>query len=331
MTSDASAQVNPPVPNAALRHSPGDLVRAWAGLLLAAAPTAVVLTLLLYGLGLAMGFGVPGIIAVVWFLICAAVAVGCFLGAGRREVAARFGLRPPTDNERIRLSTAWARVAQRAAVPASAYSLWIRGSGREYALPNRLIAVGAAGAQLPPAEVEAVLAHALCTRYGQWNALCQLVFRYYNLPFVWLEGVFLSGPAAVGAWLTRWMAPRTARGFTLGWNALSRILVACPVIAAMTVMVGLPTALLLRLVPEVASCALVPIVRRIEFQADRTTVDLGYGPDLGAALQRRPHPQESVSLYALSVSAWNPRLAAHERVSAIRDRLDDLARAALPR
>ncbi|MEU6562278.1 hypothetical protein [Nocardia nova] len=317
--------MNSPGPSTAVRPSAADHIRAWAGLLLAALPSAAVLTVLLYGLGLAMDFSIPGILAIGWLVICVALAVGCFLGAGRPRLAGLLGVRPPDPGEQPMLRAAWQRVALRAGVPVDAYSLWVRTGDREVALPPRMIAVSVA--ELPPPELEAVLAQTLSGHLHTRTALCQLVFRLYNLPLVGLERIFLSGPAAAGAWVTRQLSPAAARPIGLGWNAISRILVACPVIAASTVIVGLPAAVALRVAPEVAACALVPIVRRIEFGSDRAAADLGYGADLGAALWNRALPvQESAALYALSVSAWSPQLAPDERVRHIRDRLDELAR-----
>ncbi len=328
MTSDQNSKVKRPGSSAAVRRSPADAARAWGGLLLAAVPTAAVLTLLLYGLGLAMGFGVPGILAIVWLLICVVAAVAGFLGAERRWLSLRFGVRPPTDDERPRLAAAWTRVAGRAGVPASSYSLWVRTADRDFALPDRMIAVTPASLGLPPAELEAVLAQVLGRRVRGRTALCQFIFRNYNLPLVWLERVFLSGPVAAGSWISRQLAPRAGRIFGVGWTAISRVLVACPVIAASTVLVGLPAAVLLRLAPEVAACALVPIVRRIEYRADRTAVELGYGADLGVVLRdRHLSTTEPTALYALSVSAYAPEISAEERVRHIRDGLDELARA----
>ncbi len=328
MTSDHPAKVNPPGPSAAVRPSAADHIRAWAGLLLAALPSAAVLTVLLYGLGLAMEFPIPGILAIVWLVICVALAACCFLGVtARRRLAGALGVRPPDHDEQPVLWAAWQRVAGRAAVPAGAYSLWVRTGDRELALPHRMIAVGGA-ADLPPAQLAAVLAQALGGHLHSRTAVCQLIFRLYNLPLVGLERILLSGPAAAGAWVTRQLSPGAARPVGMGWNMISRILVACPAIAASTVIVGLPAAVLLRAAPEVAACALVPIVRRIEFGADRVAVDLRYGPDLGAALwDGALYAQESAALYALSVSAWSPHPTPDERVRRIRNRLDELARA----
>ncbi len=308
-----------------MRCSVADRIRAWTGLLLAALPSAAVLTVLLYGLGLALGLGVPGILAIVWLLICVAVAVGAFPIAERPWVASRFGVRAPIHDEQPALWSAWEQVAARAGVAASAYSLWVRTDGRDLALPPRMIAVSTP--DRPPTELQAVLAQALGGRLRHRTALCQLIFRVYNLPVVGLERIFLSGPAAAGAWLTGQLTRRVARPVGVGWSAVSRILVACPVIAASTVIVGLPAALVLRLAPEVAACALVPIVRRIEFRSDRTAVDLGYGPDLGVTLRtRRPPVSDAAALYALSVSAWAPPVTPDQRIRRIRDRLDELAR-----
>ena len=327
MTSDHPAKVNPPDPSAAVRPAAADHIRAWAGLVLAALPSAAVLTVLLYGLGLAMDFGIPGVLAIAWLVICVVVAVGCFLGAGQRRLAGPLGVRPPDHDEQPALWAGWQRVASRAGVPADAYSLWVRTEDRELALPHRMIAVSNV-AELPPAELDAVLAQALSSRFRSRTSVYQLVFRLYNLPLVGLERILLSGPAAAGAWVTGRMAPGAARPVGMGWNAISRILVACPVIAASTVIVGLPAAVALRVAPEVAACALVPIARRIEFSSDRAAVDLGYGPDLGVALWNRALPvQDSAALYALSVSAWSPHPTPDERVRHIRDRLDELARA----
>ena len=326
MTSDHPAKVNPPGPSAAARPAVADHIRAWAGLLPAALPSAAVLTVLLYGLGPALDFGTPGILAVIWLAICVIVAVGCFAAVENRLVSAALGVRRPSGAEQPALWAAWERVAGRAGVPAGAYSLWVRTDRRELALPHRMLAVSMP--HLPPAGLEAVLAQRLGSHTRSRTSLWQLIFRLYNLPLVGLERILLSGPAAAGSWMSRQLPPRAGRTVGMGWSAISRILVACPVIAASTVIVGLPAAVALRVAPEVAACVLVPIVRRIEFRADRVAVDLGYGPDLGVALWNRALPvQESAALYALSVSAWSPHPTPDERVRHIRDRLDELARA----
>ncbi|MGW0052777.1 hypothetical protein [Nocardia nova] len=329
MTFDSTAKANDPGAGAAIRPSATDRIRSWTALVLAAAPTAAILTVLLYGLGLAMGFGTLGILAIAWLAVCVLVAVVFFLGAERRWLTARFGVRAPTSAERHALTTAWERVARRSGIASSSHSLWIRESERELLLPRRMIAVPSAVLGAPPRQLEAVLARELGYRSEGRVALCQFVFRYFNLPLVWLERVLLSGPAAVGAWLTRRMTPPAARIFGIGWSAVSRVLVACPAIAATTVIVGLPAALLLRIAPEVAACALVPVVRRIDYRADRAAVDLGYGTDLGVALQeRRAESGDAAALYALSVSAYAPRTSVDERVRHIRDRMDERVRIA---
>lgn len=326
MTSDVTAKVNGPGPSAAMRCSPGDRLRSWGGPLLAAIPSAAVLTVLLYGLGLAMGFGLVGVIAIVWLVICVLVGLGGFLGAGRGWSAALLGVRAPTQAERPVLQADWGRVARRAGISAESYSLWIRVAERQFALPNRMIAVTPDSLAMPGPELEAVLAQKLGHRTQGRTSLLQFVLWLYNLPLTWLESVFMSGPAAVGSWITARLAPPAARVFGIGWDAVSRVLVACPVIAASTVIVGLPAALALRLAPEVAAYLLVPIVRRIEFRADRAAVDLGYSSQLIVALRDRPTDPESAALYRLSVSAWAPRVSVAERIRHLRDRLDELAR-----
>ena len=327
MTSDVTAKVNGPGPSAAVRCSPGDRLRSWGGPLLAALPSAAVLTVLLYGLGLAMGFATIGVIAIAWLVVCVLVGLGCVLGAGRGWSAALLGVRAPTQAERPVLQSDWGRVTRRAGVRAEHYSLWIRVAERQFALPNRMIAVTPDSLAMPGPELEAVLAQKLGYRTQGRTSFGQFVLWHYNLPLTWLEGVLMSGPAVVGGWITRRLAAPAARVFGIGWDVTSRVLVACPVIAASTVIVGLPAALVLRLVPEVAAYALVPIVRRIAFRADRAAVDLGYSSQLIAALRDRPLEQESAALYRLSVSAWAPRITAQERIRHLRDRLDELARA----
>ncbi|MBB5911698.1 Zn-dependent protease with chaperone function [Nocardia transvalensis] len=299
-------------------------------LLLAALPSAALMTVLLYGLGMAMGFTVPAALPVAWFLVCAAWGALSFLSAERRWVLWLSGLRAPDGDEFPRLSAAWGNVARQAGVPVTAYSLWVRKADRGGALPDRMIAVTPEAVRwLGPRELEAVLGHELGCRLRGRAAFGQFVFRHFNAPVVWVERTLMSGLLVVGDFFAQRMPVRASRGFLLGWTTISRLLAACPIIAMLTVIIGLPAAVLLRLVPELAALILVSLARRTEYRADRRVVDWGYGPDLCVVLRYRHVPESwTPAPDPMSVSAVVPEISPDDRIGRMRDRLDELARSA---
>ncbi|PXX71192.1 hypothetical protein DFR70_101614 [Nocardia tenerifensis] len=328
MTSEVIAQANYPGGTAVARRSTADRVRAWIVLLLSALPSAAPLTVLLYGLGRALGLGAPGVLAVVWFVVCVCAGAVYFRGAEGKWLSRLSRLRTPTDEERAALNSAWARVTRQAGVDAASCSLWIPESDRRFVVPDRMLVVAPDALRLPPRELEAVLAHRLAQRVQGRAAFWQLVFRLYNLPVVWIERALLAGLGlnAIGEAIARRLPARGSRAFAVGWTVLSRVLVACPTVAAATVIVGLAPAVLLRVTPELAALAVRPVVDRVEYRTDRIVVDLGYGAELGGVLRADvPHPAHA-PLDPLSVSLFWPNTASDKRIRRIRDRLDELAR-----
>ncbi|MFF3228079.1 hypothetical protein ACFYV7_35160 [Nocardia suismassiliense] len=330
MTSEVIAAANYPGGTAVARRSVADRVRAWTVLLLSAVPTAALVTVLLYGLGRAAGVEVPGALAAAWLLGCAVWSAVCARGSDRRWVARLVGLRRPTSDEPRKLVPAFENVAYKAGVAAASYTLWVREKDRRFVVPGRTIAVPAESLRLlEPRELEAVLAHQLAQRVQGRLTFWQLVFRHYNLPVIWIERALMSGLglAAVGEAIARRLPARSSRVFSVGWTVFSRVLVACPTVAATTVIVGLAPAVLLRLIPEVVALVLIPIADRIEYRTDQIVVDLGYGPELGGVLQQSPAPHPTrAPLSLLSVSLCSPKTAPSKRIRRIRDRLDELAR-----
>ncbi|MFI7000119.1 hypothetical protein [Nocardia sp. NPDC050175] len=330
MTSEVIAKANYPGGTAVARRTTADRVRAWVVLLLSAIPSAASITVLLYGLGRALGVGVPGALPVAWILVCICWCVVCFRAPERRWLLRIFRLRPPTSDEQPALSAAWEKVAHKAGVSASAYTLWVQEADRQFVVPDRMITTTPEWLQrLQPRELEAVLAHQLAQRVQGRATFWQLIFRHYNLPVVWIERALLSGLGliAVGDAIARRLPARSSQVFAVGWTVLSRGLVACPAVAAATVIIGLAPALLLRLIPELAALAVRPIVARCAYRSDRIVVDLGYGPELGSVLQNAdvPHPVQT-PLTPLTVSLFAPKTAPDKRIRRIRDRLDELAR-----
>ncbi|MFI6172341.1 hypothetical protein ACIBCN_36570 [Nocardia sp. NPDC051052] len=329
MTSEVIAKANYPGGTAVARRTTADRVRAWIVLLLSAIPSAASITVLLYGLGRALGVGVPGALPVAWFLVCICWCVVSFRARERRLLLRMFRLRQPTPEEQPVLSSAWEKVAHKAGVPAESYTLWVQATDRQFVVPDRMITTTPESLhRLPPPELQAVLAHQLAQRVQGRVTFWQLVFRHYNLPVVWIERALLSGLGltAIGEAIARRLPARTSRVFVIGWTALSRILVACPAVAAATVIIGLAPALLLRLTPELAALAVRPIVDRCEYRSDRIVVDLGYGPELGGVLQHTDVPPPAWPPNRLSVSLFVPKTAHDNRIRRIRDRLDELAR-----
>ncbi|QIS05558.1 hypothetical protein F5X71_27495 [Nocardia brasiliensis] len=330
MTSEVIAKANYPGGAAVARRSIADRVRGGTELLLAAMPSAAVLTVLLYGLGRAAGVGVPGALAAAWFMVCAACAAARLLIPDQRWLLRIFGLRPPTDEERVRLAPAWEHAAHKVGVPAADYTVWVQEVDRQFVVSDRMITVAPEALErLRRAELEAVLIHQLAQRVQGRMTFWQLILRHYNLPIVWIERALTSGVGlrTLGEAITEALPARGARVFSIGWTVFSRTLVACPAVAAATVIIGLAPALLLRLLPEVAVFALRPIADRVEYRTDQITVDLGYGPELGGILQYRHVPEPAHTLPdLLSVSQFSVRTPPGKRIGRIRDRLDELAR-----
>ncbi|MFC9433595.1 hypothetical protein [Nocardia sp. NPDC057030] len=288
------------------------------------------MTVLLVGLGRALGVGVPGALPAAWFVVCFGWSVVCFRSPPRRWLPRIFRVRQPTDDEQATLSSAWEKVAHKGGVSAASYTLWVQEADRQFVVPSRMITLPPeAPRRLRPREVEAALAHQLAQRVQGRAAFWQLTFRHYNLPVVWIERALLSGLGlvAVGDAIARRMPERSSRLFRVGWTVFSRILVACPTLAAATVIIGLAPTLLLRSLPEIAALAARPFVARSEYRADQIVVDLGYGPELGGILQRAdaPHPART-RLNPLSVSLFAWKTPPDKRIRRIRDRLDELAR-----
>ncbi|KAA8888967.1 hypothetical protein F3087_08180 [Nocardia colli] len=330
MTSEVIAKANYPGGTAVARRSIADRVRASIVLLLSAIPSAASMTVLLYGLGRALGVGAPGALPAAWFVVCFVWSVVCFRSPPRRWLLRVFRVRQPTADEQGKLSSAWAKVAHKGGVSAASYTLWVQGADRQFVVPRRMITTPPESSQrLSPRELEAALAHQLAQRVQGRAAFWQLTFRHYNLPVVWIERALLSGLGlvTVGDAIARRMPERSSRVFGIGWTVFSRVLVACPTVAAATVIIGLAPALLLRLLPEIAALAVRPVVARSEYRADQIVVDLGYGPELGGILQRTdvPHPART-RLNPLSVSLFSSKTAPDKRIRHIRDRLDELAR-----
>ncbi len=328
MTSEVIAKANHPGGTAVTRRCAADRARIWIVLALSALPTAAVMTLLLYGFGLLLTIGAPSALPALWFLVCALWGGLCFAGAGGSWPLRLFGLRQPISEERHALVTAWTEVTRRAGMPADSYSLWIQEADEQFAVPDRMLTAPAESVRrLRPRELQAVLAQQLGQRAQGRAALWQLVFRYYNYPVVRVEGGLLQGMTGVGDAIAHRLPARGSRVFSACWTVLSRLLAACPTVAAGTVTVGLAPALALRLLPEIAVLALNPLLDRAEYRADRIAVELGYGPELCGVLCH-PHvsPPVSVRPVALSVGPLLSKTTPDNRIRRIRDQLDELAR-----
>ncbi|MFI5776712.1 M48 family metalloprotease [Nocardia sp. NPDC051570] len=327
MTSEVIATANHPGGLACARRSAADRVRAWIVMLLSAVPSAALMSVLLFGLGLMLGIGFPAALPTGWFLLCALWGALCFRSGQQRWALRLFGVRQPMYEERLTLVTAWENVARKAGVPAAAYSLWIPEADRAFAVPDAMITVSADTLRrTSPRELEAVLAHQLGQRVQGRTAFWRFVFRHHNLPVVWVERALMPSITVFGDAIARRLPAPGSRMFSGGWNTLGRVLVACPVVAATTVIVG-PAAVLLRVLPELAALALMPLTARAEYRADQLATDLGYGTELGAILRRPDMPPPAfIPPTPLSVSAWTPKPAPDNRIRHIRDRLDELAR-----
>ncbi|MEV0802778.1 M48 family metalloprotease [Kribbella sp. NPDC050281] len=215
-----------------------------------------------------LGFGWGWIIVVAWMLSGAVVFVRPV-----EDMLARylFRLRQPTLVEEQRLQLAWRQVIERAGVPQDRYTLWIQDSEEVNATPTPGHVVGVsrwALYTLPPAHLEAALAHELGHHLGG-RAWLSLLSFWYSIP---------------------------ARCALIGVRALGRLMLAVPAVGCVVVafvllaysgvlfaVLLLDDSLLLPLLfltPFVAPPILAWLSRRDVIRADRRAAELGYGATL---------------------------------------------------
>jgi STE24 endopeptidase len=188
-----------------------------------------------------------------------------------------FKTREPTSAEQSQLEPVWATVTDAAGIGRDTYDLWVESTDdlTAHASMGHNVAVSnAALTHLSPRQLAAVLAHELGHHVGghSWSAL---LMWWYALP----GRVFVRVSLAVVGGVLRALI---AMFPVLGLIAAVLIVVGVlgTVFAVVTTPSGLPIVLL------VLSPLLLPwLSRRGELQADRTAIDLGFGPELIEALE----------------------------------------------
>ncbi|MGH8906698.1 MAG: M48 family metalloprotease [Egibacteraceae bacterium] len=251
---------------------------ALAGLLpaLLLLPAGVVCFLPFAGLIAAVG-GVPVEMVVVLWIAAAGLM---FAPPVERLMLRRLcGARQPTPYERQVLEPCWQAVLARARIPTdrNRYILAVEDSGEINASAtggHLVIATTRAIDALSENELRAVLAHELGHHLGL-HAVGLLLSYWLSAPVVWCSRLS-SRMSKAASWLTGSLARVGIPGASLIGFVISlafRLVAWC-----------------LRVLTSTARALGALSGRRSEYHADRTAIDLGFGPDLASAL-RRLHDQ----------------------------------------
>lgn len=216
-------------------------------------------------LGRALTPATPWLVPLLWALSGAVV----FLPWLDVVTSLSLRLRRPTAVERARFEPLWERVCERADVADWRYSLWIQNSHEVNAMATggRVVAVTTAALRLPPARLEAVLAHELGHHLSGHTTISMLKW-WYGIParlVVWLVGLVVRFVLAVG---------RLFLAFGNTAVALGSVVVA--LVLLLLLFVVNPWLLL----APVLAPLLAWSSRRAELHADRVAADLGYGRSL---------------------------------------------------
>jgi Zn-dependent protease with chaperone function len=215
-----------------------------------------------------IGFGWGWLLVLIWIISGAIVFVRPVEDALARYL---FRLREPTLIEEQRLRPIWRQLVNRAGIPEHRYAIWIQESEEPNATPTPGHVVGTTRWSLytlPPAHLEAVLAHELGHHLGGRDWLGLLSF-WYSIP---------------------------ARCALIAVRALGRLMRAVPAVGCVVIgfvlvgYLGVLVAVLtfddsfllpiLCLTPLVAPPILAWLSRREVVQADRRASAMGYGETL---------------------------------------------------
>lgn len=233
-------------------------------------PTVLSSLLVVALLGHQVAPGSPWLFPVLWLVSGAIV----FVPVTDRVLAAlAHRLRKPTNAEGAVLQPLLESVCDNAGVDPRRYWLRIQNS-REInamAVGGHVVGVSTAALGLPPAQLEAVLAHELGHHLAGHTKI-SLLRWWYEMPArlaVWLVLLVAAGVYAVRRAFRRNTAVAVASGIVLVGLAILAV-VASP---------------WLLLVPVIAPLVALTS-RRAELHADRVAAELGYGPLLLEVLQR---------------------------------------------
>lgn len=208
----------------------------------------------------------PWLLPVLWLLSGALI----FIAPVERALAALvFRMRRPTQAEWARLAPLWHSVCRAAGVRGDRYDLWIEPSGglNAYSASGRTVAVTVSALRLPPAHLEAILAHELAHHVSGHPMVLTLAW-WYAIPgrlATYLIGLLARFVLIVG---------RIFAVFGKAFVGLVSLVVAFLVLFALVLL-----NFWLLLLP-VLSPLLAWAHRVGEFRADRTAAGLGYAPAL---------------------------------------------------
>ncbi len=287
-------------------------IREFAGGFLLTLPSLTLNGVLVYVVGVGMGYWAAMIVLALWFVIGCGVASASWFHPNRAQAAAAYGFRPPVGAEPDLLASAWSEVTRAAGVDGWPYSLWVQQSAalNAFAAPARMVAVTSwALGSLRPRQLAAVLAH-------------ELGHHLLLDPRLRLLDDWASLPARVVRAIGK-IPVRAARGPGVVRLLIRSAISAALLVGAATVLtprIGAPTVAVLITLLVLEPLSAAARSRRGEFAADRMAVDFGYGRDLHGALRRwLPHESTPASPLLAARARW---LGTHppttERLRAIR-------------
>ncbi|GAB2565998.1 protein kinase domain-containing protein [Nocardia heshunensis] len=307
--------------SAAAGFMPGarrELHLSTAASLLLSVPTALASLLIVLALGSLLGGVWALVIAVAWLASGAMVFVPAFENTLARWY---YRVRQPLPEEAALLGTAWGRVSARAGINGAEYSLWVEDSKQlnAFAAAGHLVSVTRWSlTSLLPQQLEAVLAHELGHHLGghTWSAL---MAHWYGAParLAWRWGrALVRGIAAVLSEL----APVLWLVFVCGGLGL-----VYGFFRAFEQVVGPGGAVVLVMLVLAMPFLQAALSRNEELRADRTAVDLGYGPALYSVLEAWANLEMAAGPRPLRAGLLSSHPAAVDRMRAIHTRMQAVA------
>ncbi|MFE3188580.1 protein kinase [Nocardia sp. NPDC059240] len=291
-----------------------DLHLSTAASLLLSVPTALASLLIVLALGSLLGGVWALVITVAWLASGGMV----FVPAVENTLARwYYRVRQPLPEEAALLGTAWGRVTARAGINGTEYSLWVEDSKElnAFAAAGHLVSVTRWSLMsLLPQQLEAVLAHELGHHLGghTWAAL---MAHWYGAParIAWRWGrALVRGIAAVLSEL----APVLWLVFVCGGLGI-----AFGFFRAFAQVVGPVGAVVLVLLALAMPLLQAALSRNEELRADRTAVDLGYGPALYSVLEAWANLEMAAGPRPLRAGLLSSHPAAVERMRAVHTRM----------
>ncbi|MGV9663497.1 protein kinase domain-containing protein [Nocardia niigatensis] len=288
-----------------------------AASLLLSVPAALTSLLIVLTLGATLGGVWALLITLAWLASGGLV----FVPAVENTLARwYYRVRRPLPEEAALLGTAWNRVTARAGINGAEYSLWVEDSRQinAFAAAGHLVSVTRWSlTSLLPQQLEAVLAHELGHHLGG-HAAARLLAHWYCTParVAWRWGLFaVTGISAV---LSR-LAPLLWLVFACcGLGIVGGVFRAGERAVGP---VGATALVLLLLALPFLQAALS---RNEELRADRTAVDLGYGPALYSVLESWAHREMAAGPQPLRAGLLSSHPASVDRMRAVHARIQTL-------